>query len=87
MATVPALVQRLEYAVVAEPDRIIVDLAATSFMDSSGLHAIAHAANVLPVGSALIVRCPRPFLANAMRILQLDRVCGARGVENGERSR
>ena len=56
MATVSALVQRLEYAVAAEPDRIIVDLAATSFMDSSGLHAIAHAANVLPVRSALVVR-------------------------------
>jgi anti-sigma B factor antagonist len=71
-ATASELARRLDDAVAADPDRVIVNLGATSFMDCHGLRVIALAAEALSAQSELVVQHPRPLIAKAIRILKLD---------------
>jgi anti-sigma B factor antagonist len=73
LATAPDLAGRLEDAIAKTPQSVIVDLSKTSFFDCSGMHVIAEASKGMT--SKLVIRHPRPFLAQVLRILDFDDFC------------
>ncbi|MHB8671737.1 MAG: STAS domain-containing protein [Acidimicrobiales bacterium] len=76
VATVPLLEAALAECIGADPSRpVILDLAAVTFMDSTGLRAVvgAHKA-LLAQGGELRVSNARRNVAKAFRITGLDKV-------------
>lgn len=74
IATAPALRERLAEAV-ASHDRVVVDLAAVPFLDSTGLGVLVAAYNrASSSGCVLVLARPQRIVKNALRLVQVDTV-------------
>jgi anti-anti-sigma factor len=60
------------------PVRLVVDMGHVTFIDSTGLGALAAGRNAaLGVGSGFVVRNPSPFVAHQLRVVGMyDQVAG-----------
>jgi anti-sigma B factor antagonist len=75
LATAPDLTRCLDDALAKARPSVIVDFSQVSFCDSSGLHAIQEASRGMAPQTTLVVRHPRPFLAEMFRMLEIDAFC------------
>ena len=72
IATAPALRERLADAVTSY-DRVVVDLEAVPFLDSTGLGVLVAAHNRATAGGcALVLARPQRIVKNALRLVQVD---------------
>ena len=78
MATAPQLAAALE-AVSDRTTRVVVDLSAVSFLDSSGLNALVHARRAL-AERELSFRVVSPKDQVVRRVLEITRLTGELGV-------
>jgi anti-sigma B factor antagonist len=75
MATAPALEARIDAVLAAGPSIVVLDLADTAFMDSTGLGVVVRAARRLEERSAkLIVRSPQPAVQRVLHITGVERM-------------
>ena len=75
IATVSYLRERLAEAAATNPKRLGVDLAATSFIDCSGIGAIAHTAHQMPSVCPVILRSPHGLVRRVIELTGMDRMC------------
>jgi anti-sigma B factor antagonist len=74
LATAGALWEALQRAAVPS-STLVVDLSATSFMDSSGLDVLLRARRHLAtIGSTILLRSPHERVVNLLEVSGLDRV-------------
>lgn len=75
MATAPQLWERLARAIPATRERLVVDLSATTFLDSSALAVLVRAYKELGRQGADLVLCaPNPTARNVLAATGLDQV-------------
>ena len=73
MYSAPVLARELEDAAATRRARIVLDLAALSFMDVSGLRAILDAArSVNRYGGSLVITNPRPHIVRLLELTAID---------------
>jgi anti-sigma B factor antagonist len=73
LVTAPALTALLDEVVDDGPSRVVIDMAAVGFLDSSGLSALVHARNRLDAhGGHLAVRAPSPALRKLLALTHID---------------
>jgi anti-sigma B factor antagonist len=74
LVTAPALWESL-VDVIGDTDRLVVDLSATEFIDSTGLGVLVRALKRLRHrGGELVLRAPRPNARKVLHVTSLDRV-------------
>lgn len=74
LVTAPVLWESL-VEFVAEPNRVMLDLSQTEFIDSTGLGVLVRALKRLRHhGGDLVLRAPRPNARKVLSITSLDRV-------------
>lgn len=60
LATAPVLAASVDAELATSPSELVLDLTATSFLDSSGCRELAKSAKrAVGVGAAVVVVCPR----------------------------
>jgi anti-anti-sigma factor len=73
MATAPQLTSAIESLAGATVQRVVVDLAAVSFMDSSGISALCLARKKLEVDGTMLVLGPMsPQVESTLQMVGLD---------------
>jgi anti-sigma B factor antagonist len=72
--TAPALRGALVEAFSDGATRVVVDLTATDFLDSSGLGALVGVSKEYARDGELVLVCPRPQLRKLFKISRLDEV-------------
>jgi anti-anti-sigma factor len=73
MATAPELDRRLQAAISTRPARIVVDLSAVTFLDSSGINALVRAKNVGDgFGVDLVLESPNEACQRVLKVTGLD---------------
>ena len=75
LATVAELRAGLEEAVAGRPGRLVVDLAATTFIDASGMNAIAWARRAVPPACEMVLRNPNRLARMVIEVTGMDRIC------------
>jgi anti-sigma B factor antagonist len=75
LATAPELVACMTAALARDPVDLIVDMTNTTFFDCSGISVLVAARNRLSDDAQLILRRPRPFIRQVLRLLRLDMDC------------
>ena len=71
LATAPALTDAIAPSV-ERGGAIVLDLAALTFIDSMGVHAIAAAGRTLRSNGCLIIHAPQPAVARVLDIVGLE---------------
>jgi anti-sigma B factor antagonist len=72
LATAPDLCQKMEEAIALSP-HLVLDLADTTFMDSTGLTALVQARRAcLSQGGSVTIRSPQRAVRRVLEITQLD---------------
>lgn len=75
LATAPQFEEGLRKAVELEASRVVVDLTATTFFDSSAIHALlSAAARLQSSGAQVCVVCSDPCIKKVLEITRADRV-------------
>jgi anti-sigma B factor antagonist len=72
VSTAGALSERLDWLAGKNPQRLVIDLAGVSFMDSSGLNALVLIRNALLPDCTVVIRSPRPRIRHLFTITGLD---------------
>ncbi len=72
--TAPQMRQAIATAFTDGASRVVVDLTATDFLDSSGLGALVGASKEHSAQGALVLVCPRPQLRKLFEISRLNEV-------------
>jgi anti-sigma B factor antagonist len=72
--TAPQLRQAITTAFGDGADRVVIDLTATDFLDSSGLGALVGASKEHAGQGELVLVCPRPQLRKLFEISRLNEV-------------
>jgi anti-anti-sigma factor len=72
--TVATLSELLGHLAAKNPQRLIIDLAGVSFVDSSGLGGFVRIRNTLPPGCPVIIRSPQRRIRQLFKITGLDSV-------------
>lgn len=72
--TIDTLSVRLAAVLSGNPQRLVIDLAEVSFLDSAGLHSLSRARKALPEGCPLVIRSPQPKVRRIFEITGLDKV-------------
>jgi anti-sigma B factor antagonist len=75
MTSVGALSGVLGDLVRKDPERMIVDLAAVSFLDSSAIHAFVQTRHELPGACSVVLRSPQPQARRMFELTGLDSLC------------
>ena len=75
IATVADLQAGLEKAVASRPGRLVVDLAATTFIDAAGIDAIAWARRAVPPACELVLRNPNRLARTVIEVTGVDSTC------------
>lgn len=74
LVTMPVLAEQLTLALRGNPERLILDMAATDFMDCGSARLIAGAARSLP-GGRLVIRRPGRGVRRMLELTGLDAYC------------
>jgi len=72
--TVGALSEHLGHLAGKNPQRLVIDLAGVSFIDSSGLGGFVRIRKALPPGCPVVIRSPQRRVRQLFRITGLDSV-------------
>ena len=75
LVTMPVLAEHLTLALRGNPERLVLDMAATDFMDCGSARLIAGAARSLPEGGRLVIRRPGPGVRRILELTGLDAHC------------
>jgi anti-anti-sigma factor len=70
--TVGVLFERVGRLVAKNPQRLVIDLAGVSFIDSSGLGGFVRIRKALPSGCPLVIRSPQRRVRQLFKITGLD---------------
>ena len=73
--TVSDLFGSLDDIVGKDPERLIIDLAEVSFLDSSAVHAFVRARHILPEECSVVLRSPQRQARRVFELTGLDSVC------------
>jgi stage II sporulation protein AA (anti-sigma F factor antagonist) len=73
--TVGVLSECLGHVVQKNPERMVIDLAAVGFLDSSAMHAIVRARHALPRECPLVLRSAQRQARRVFELTGLDSVC------------
>jgi anti-anti-sigma factor len=71
--------EQLKLAVSNKPERLILDMAGTDFMDCGSARLIAAARSSLPAGGDLIIRQPSRVVRRLLELTGLDDYCEVEG--------
>lgn len=58
-----------------QPERLIIDLAAVGFLDSSAIHAFMQARHVLPEQYPVVLRSPQDIVRRVFELTGLGEIC------------
>ena len=75
MANVGALSEVLDDVIRKDPERVIIDLAAVSYLDSTAIHAFVRARHHLPGECSVVLRSPQPQAQRIFELTGLDSLC------------
>lgn len=75
MTTVGVLRECLGQVVRRSPERLIIDLAAVGFLDTSAVHAFLDAKHALPRESSVVLRSPQRQARRVFELTGVDSVC------------
>lgn len=75
LAIAEVLREGLGDAVGPGPDRLVIDLADTAFVDCSAMHEIARACRTAPRGCQVVLRSPSPLARRVIELCEMDRSC------------
>jgi anti-anti-sigma factor len=75
MTTADRLRDCLTAVVNKYPERLIIDLAAVSFLDTSAIHAFIQARHALPPQCPVVLRSPQPVVSRVFELTGLDQIC------------
>jgi len=75
LVTMPVFAEQLTLALRGNPERLVLDMASTDFMDCGSARLIAGAARSLPEGGRLVIRCPGPGVRRMLELTGLDAHC------------
>lgn len=73
--TVEALRKCLGHVIGKDPERLIIDLAGVSFLDSSAVHAFVQARHMLTGECPVILRSPQAQARRVFELTGLDSLC------------
>jgi len=74
IATVSILSEHLGHLARENPQRLVIDLAAVSFMDASGLGGFVRIRKALPLDCPVVIRSPQRRVRQLFKITGLDSV-------------
>lgn len=77
--TMPLLSECLSLVLEQKPQRVVVDMARTSFMDCGSARLIAGAVRSLPDSGHLVIRRPSPAVRRVLELTALDVECQIQG--------
>jgi anti-sigma B factor antagonist len=72
LSTVSIFSDHLGHLAAANPRQLIIDLAAVSFIDSSGLTGLIRLSRALPAGCPVVIRSPQRRVWQVFTITGLD---------------
>jgi anti-anti-sigma factor len=75
MTTVDRLRDCLAAIVNQHPGRLIIDLAAVGFLDTSAIHAFLQVRHALPPRCPVVLRSPQPVVRRVFELTGLDQIC------------
>jgi anti-sigma B factor antagonist len=75
LVTMPVFAEQLTLALRENPERLVLDMAATDFMDCGSARLIAGAARSLPEGGRLVIRRPGRGVRRMLELTGLDAYC------------
>jgi anti-sigma B factor antagonist len=75
LVTIPVFAEQLTLALRENPERLVLDMAATDFMDCGSARLIAGAARSLPGGGRLVIRRPGRGVRRMLELTGLDAYC------------
>lgn len=75
LVTMPVFAEQLTLALREDPGRLVLDMAATDFMDCGSARLIAEAARSLSGGGRLVIRHPGPGVRRMLELTGLDAYC------------
>jgi anti-anti-sigma factor len=75
LVTMPFLAGQLALAAYGTPERLVLDLAGTAFMDCGSAWVIAVAARSRPAGRRLVIRNPAPGVRRILELTGVDADC------------
>jgi anti-sigma B factor antagonist len=79
LVTTPILAEQLARVARSEPERLVLDMAGTGFMDCGSARVIATAARSRPAGRRLVIRSPRPGVRRVLELTGVDADCEIEG--------
>ena len=74
ISTVDALSEHLANLALKNPQRLVIDLAGVSFIDSSGVSVFVRIRKTLPPDCPVVIRSPRRRVRQVFRITGLESV-------------
>ena len=75
LVTMPVFAEQLTLALRGNPERLVLDMAATDFMDCGSARLVAGAARSLPEGGRLVIRRPGRGVRRILELTGLDAYC------------
>ena len=75
MTSVGALSDVLGDLVRKDPERVIIDIAAVGFLDSSAIHAFVQTRHELSGECSVVLRAPQPQARRMFELTGLDSLC------------
>lgn len=79
LVTMPVLDEQLMLAVANSPERLVLDMAGTDFMDCGSARLIGRTRSALPAGGQLVIRHPSRGVRRILELTGLDVYCEIEG--------
>jgi anti-anti-sigma factor len=79
LVTMPVLEEQLRLAVRNSPERLILDMTGTDFMDCGSARLIGRVRSALPAGGQLVIRHPSRSVRRILELTGLDAYCEIEG--------
>jgi anti-anti-sigma factor len=79
LATMPFVSEQLALVHQTRPERLVLDLTRTGFLDCGSARMIVAAGRSLPVGRRPVIRCPSPGVRRILELTGLDADCEIEG--------
>ena len=75
MNTVGKLRDCLAMVLKQQPERLVIDLAAVGFLDTSAIHAFIQARHVLPAQCPVVLRSPQDRVRRVFELTGINEIC------------